>query len=61
MMMNDAQNYVRIQNIYNVQNFDRSLQETAKFIKEHSDKHNTLPTYEQVKAVTGVELKSVNR
>ena len=59
MMMNDAQNYVRIQNIYNVQNFDRSLQETAKFIKEHSDSHNALPTYEQVKAVTGVELKPV--
>ena len=58
MMMNDAQNYVRIQNIYNVQNFDRSLQETAKFIKEHSDSSNTCPTYEQVKAVTGVELKS---
>jgi len=59
MMMNDAQNYVRVQNIYNIQNFDRSLQETAKFIKEHSDKHNTLPTYEQVKAVTGIELKPV--
>ncbi len=59
MMMNDAQNYVRIQNIYNVQNFDRSLQDTAKFIKEHSDSHNALPTYEQVKAVTGVELKPV--
>ena len=42
-----------------MQNFDRSLQETAKFIKEHSDSHNTLPTYEQVKAVTGVELKPV--
>ena len=59
MMMNDAQNYVRVQNIYNIKNFDRSLIETAKFIKEHSDEHGALPTYEQVKAVTGVELKPV--
>ena len=59
MMMNDAQNYVRVQNIYNVKNFDRSLIETAKFIKEHSDEHGALPTYEQVRAVTGVELKPV--
>src|SRR5210317_46808 len=59
MMMNDAQNFVRVQNIYNVQNFDRSLIDTAKFIKEHSDDHGTLPTYEQVRAVTGVELKPV--
>jgi len=59
MMMNDAQNFVRVQNIYNVQNFDRSLIDTAKFIKEHSDNHGALPTYEQVRAVTGVELKPV--
>ncbi len=60
MMMNDAQNFVRVQNIYNVQNFDRSLIDTAKFIKEHSDEHGALPTYEQVRAVTGVELKPVS-
>jgi len=59
MMLNDAQNYVRVQNIFNVENFDRSLVDTAKFIKEHSDSHGALPTYEQVKAVTGVELKPV--
>ena len=59
MMMNDAQNYVRVQNIYNVENFDRSLRDTAEFIKTHSDDHKTLPTYEQVQAVTGVELKPV--
>ena len=59
MMMNDAQNYVRVQNIYNINNFDRSLVDTAEFMKTHSDEHGALPTYEQVKAVTGVELKPV--
>ena len=59
MMMNDAQNYVRVQNIYNIENFDRSLKDAAEFIKKHSDEHGALPTYEQVRAVTGVELKPV--
>lgn len=59
MMMHDAQNYVRVQNIFNVENFDRSVQEAAQFIKEHSDKHGAMPTYEQVSAVAGVELKPV--
>ena len=59
MMMTDAQNFVRVQNIYNPDNFDRSVRETAKFIQQHSQDHKTLPTYDQIKAVTGVELKAV--
>ena len=59
MMMQDAQSYVRVQNIYNPENFDRNLRETALFIKEHTDKHRTMPTVQQVKAVTGVDLKHV--
>jgi len=59
MMLHDAQNFVRVQNIYNVDNFDRSLHDTAVFIKQHSDDHGALPTHEQIRAVTGVELKPV--
>jgi KaiC/GvpD/RAD55 family RecA-like ATPase len=59
MMLQDAQSYVRVQNIYNAENFDRSLREVAKFIKQHSDDHKVLPTIEQVKAVTNVDLKHV--
>jgi len=59
MMLNDAQNFVRVQNIFNVDNFDRSLKDTAQFIDTHSKDHGTLPTREQVQAVTGVELKPV--
>jgi archaellum biogenesis ATPase FlaH len=59
MMLQDAQSYVRVQNIYNPENFDRSLREVAKFIKTHTDDHKTMPTAEQVKAVTGVDLKPV--
>jgi KaiC/GvpD/RAD55 family RecA-like ATPase len=59
MMLQDAQSYVRVQNIYNPENFDRSLRSVAEFIKQHSDQHRVLPTREQVQAVTGVELRAV--
>lgn len=59
MMLNDAQNFVRVQNIFNPDNFDRSLKDVADFIKEHSANHATMPTYQQVKASTGVELKPI--
>jgi KaiC/GvpD/RAD55 family RecA-like ATPase len=59
MMLTDAQSFVRVQNIYNPQNFDRSLRECAKFLAEHSDQYKTLPNYEQIRATTGVELKLV--
>jgi len=58
-MMEDASTYVRVQNIFNAENFDRSLRATAEFIKTHSDDHRTLPTRDQIQAVTGVELRPV--
>ena len=59
MMLEDAQSYVRVQNIYNPENFDRSLRPAAAFIKEHSDKHKTMPDRTQISAVTGIKLDSV--
>jgi len=59
MMLEDAQSYVRVQNIYNPENFDRSLRSAAEFIKEHSDKHKTMPDRTQISAVTGIKLDSV--
>jgi KaiC/GvpD/RAD55 family RecA-like ATPase len=59
MMLTDASSYVRVQNIYNPENFDRSLRTVAEFVKEHSDKHKLLPTYDQIRATTGVELKPI--
>ena len=45
MMMQDAQNYIRVQNIFNPENFDRSLKETATFIADHSAKHACYTAY----------------
>jgi len=59
MMLEDAQSYVRVQNIYNPQNFDRSLRPVAEFIKEHSDKFSTLPDRAQIAAATGIKLNAV--
>lgn len=59
MMLEDATSYVRVQNIYNPQNFDRSLRPAAEFIKEHSDRHKTMPDRQQISATTGVKLAAV--
>ena len=59
MMLQDAESYVRVQNIYNPENFDRSLRPAAEFIAKHSDDHKTLPTVEQIAASTGVRLNHI--
>jgi len=57
MMMQDPQSFVRVQNIYNVDNFDRSLKTAAEFIKTHCANHNTMPTFEQINAVCKTDLQ----
>ena len=59
MMLQDAQSYVRVQNIYNPENFDRSLRGAAEFIRQHSNDHKTMPVLEQVVAATNTKLSHV--
>ena len=59
MMLQDAESYIRVQNIYNPKNFDKSLQPVAEFVKEHVDKHKAIPTLDQVYAVTKVKCQTV--
>ena len=59
IMLQSPITYTRISNIYNPENFDRSLKDAARFIKQHSDDYKVLPTIDQVHAVTGTELKLV--
>jgi len=58
MMLGDAQTFVRVQNIFNATNFDRSLREAAEFMQKHTDEHKAMPTADQIRATTGVDLKS---
>ena len=59
MCLQDAVSYTRIANIYNPENFDRSLRPAAEFIAKHSDEYKTLPTVEQIAASTGIKLAHV--
>ena len=59
MMLQDAQSYVRVQNIFSADNFDRSLRPAAEFIKRHCESHKTMPAREQVSAATGIRLEHI--
>ena len=59
MLLEDAQTYTRVQNIFNVQNFDRDLRPVAEFIKEHCDKYKTMPDLVQINANFETKLQQV--
>ena len=59
VMMSDAQCYVRVQNIYNPANFDKTLAAAAKFIQEYSQKYTNLPDLKQISATSNVNLTKV--
>lgn len=59
MMVANPESYLRVQNIYNPDNFDRSLKKSAEFIRDHVKNHTAMPTLDQIKATSGVELKAV--
>ena len=59
MMLQDASSYVRVQNIYNPENFDRTLRPAAEFIMTHCNDHKTMPDRTQIKATTGIALQEI--
>ena len=59
MMLEDATSYIRVQNIFNPENFDRSLRPAAEFIKSHCDAHKTMPDRAQISATTGINLQAI--
>ena len=59
MMLEDATSYIRVQNIFNPENFDRSLRPAAEFIKHHCDSHKTMPDRAQISAATGIKLQPI--
>ena len=58
-MLADAQNFVRVQNIFNTENFHRTLRPVVEFIKEHSDQYKSLPDRAQLHAVTGYSVTEI--
>ena len=60
MMLEDATSYIRVQNIFNPENFDRSVRPVAEFIKSHCDAHKTMPDRAQISATTGIKLQPID-
>ena len=56
----DPELFVRVKNIVKVEYFSRKLANVVKFMMEHSEEYNSLPTVEQIQATCGVELKKVD-
>jgi archaellum biogenesis ATPase FlaH len=53
----DQDLFVRVNNILDANYFDRNLRKAVGFIKEHASEYSALPTLEQIRATTGVELQ----
>ena len=60
IMLADAQCFVRVQNIFDSINFDRSLKAPADFINNYSKKYTDLPDVNQIHAETGVTLQKLD-
>lgn len=56
MMLTDYTLFTRVSNIMNPENFEKGLRNTAKFLKEFTEKYNAIPDPTQIKATTGVQL-----
>lgn len=57
MFMSDAETFVRCQNIFDPENFDRKLQETATFINEYVNEYKVMPEANIVNAACSMDLK----
>jgi len=56
MMLSDAGTFVRCQSIFDHTLFDRRLQDSAEFVNNYVVEHNSLPTFDMVRAATKTEL-----
>jgi archaellum biogenesis ATPase FlaH len=56
MFMSDAVTFVRCANIFEPENFDRKLQDTAAFIKAYVDEYKVMPEPQIVNASCGSDL-----
>ena len=57
MFMSDAETFVRCQNIFEPLNFDRKLQDVAKFITEYVNEYKVMPESQIVNASCAMDLQ----
>jgi len=53
----DPELFVRVNGILESEYFDKTYRKTVEFLKEHSAEYSAQPTLQQIRAMTGVELK----
>lgn len=59
MFLSDAETFIRCQNIFEPENFDRKLQDVARFITEYVDKYKVMPEVSIVNASCSYDLQKV--
>lgn len=59
MMITEPNLFIRVQNILNAENFDRSLKDTVKFIIDFANKYHVVPDPEKIKLTTDIELTKI--
>ncbi len=59
MFLSDAETFIRCQNIFEPNNFDRKLQDVAKFVTEYVDKYKVMPEAQIVNSSCGSDLQPI--
>ena len=60
LFLSDAETFVRCQNIFDSENFDRRLQPVAEFINKYVDDYKVMPEVKIVNATCGTELEPIS-
>ena len=58
-LITDPELFVRVNNIVEPYMFNKRFQQTVNFLKQHSAEYSAIPTIDQIKATTGVELERI--
>jgi hypothetical protein len=59
MFLSDAETFVRCQNIFDPENFDQRLQDTAEFVNRYIDEYKVMPEATIVNAACRIDLNPV--
>jgi KaiC/GvpD/RAD55 family RecA-like ATPase len=60
MFLSDAETFIRCQNIFDPENFDRRLQNVAEFINKYVDEYKVMPEVRIVNATCGSNLETLS-
>ena len=59
-LVTDPELFVRVNNIVEPYMFNKKYQDAVKFLKQHSEEYRAIPTIDQIKATTGLELERID-